>query len=38
MNSIDTLIFGCSGSIGLEISKNQNKKTTLLLSRKKLQG
>ena len=35
MKKIDTIIFGCSGSIGIELSKILNKKKTLFLSRKK---
>ena len=35
LNKIENLVFGCSGSIGLEISKKLNKDKTLLLSRKK---
>jgi len=34
-NNFNTLVFGCSGSIGIEISKNLNRKNTLLISRKK---
>ena len=35
LNKIENLVFGCSGSIGLEISKKLNRNKTLLLSRKK---
>ena len=35
MKNIETLVFGCSGSIGKEISKNLNKYSTLFLSRNK---
>lgn len=35
MQKIENLIFGCSGSIGFEISKKLDKDTTLLLSRNK---
>ena len=35
MNKIDTIIFGCSGSIGIELSNIINSKKTLFLSRKK---
>ena len=35
MKNIKYLVFGCSGSIGLQISKKINNKNTLFLSRTK---
>ena len=35
MNNINTLVFGCSGLIGIELIKSIKKNESLFLSRKK---